>query len=151
MFARAGGRNFTCRLPGAAVGEPSSAALCASELAFAFATALGLVVDTGCFGASPAGTLSAVLGLISTTGGLEGSLSAMAVDCVFAASVNESAGFSFAPSVASGGSFDASDCTAAWRCATVPVVAVLCSGFGSVCFATDSAVEAGASIDKRPT
>src|SRR6476659_4235205 len=137
MFARAAGRNFACRPPVAAVGEPSSAALCASVLAFAVATALGLVVDTGCFGASPAGTLTAVLGLISTKGGLEDSLSATAVDCVFEVSVNESAGFSFAPSLAPSAAFDASDCTAAWRWATEPAAPALCSGFGSVCFATD--------------
>src|SRR5262247_2290141 len=113
MFARgAGGRNFAWRLPGAAVGELSSAALCASVLAFAFATALRVVVDTGCFGASPADALSAVFGLISTTGGLEGSLSASGADCVFAVSVSEFAGFPFAPSLASGAAFVASDCTA---------------------------------------
>src|SRR5262245_42773860 len=120
MLARAGGRNFACRLPGLGVGKPSSAALCASVLAFAFATAFGLVVDTGCFGASKAGVLSAVLGLISTTAGLEVSLSAMVVDCVFAVSVDESAGFSLAPSLAAGAAIDAFDCTAAWCCAIVP-------------------------------
>jgi hypothetical protein len=39
MFARAGGRNFAWRLPAAAVGEPASAALCASVLALSRSSA----------------------------------------------------------------------------------------------------------------
>src|SRR5690349_8386264 len=114
MFARAAGRNFDCRLPGAG-GNPLSAASCASVLAFAVATALGLVVDTSGFGAANAVPLSALLGLISITGGLEGSLSATVIDCFFAVSFNESIGFSFVSSLTSGATFDASDCTTAWR------------------------------------
>src|SRR5262249_17684355 len=108
-------------------------------------------VDTGCFGASETAALSAVLGLISVTGELEASLSAPAADCVFAVSNNGSAGFSFAPSLASGAALDASNSTAAWRCATLAGAAVLWSGFGSSCFGTYSAVGAEGSIDRRPT
>src|SRR5262245_2256510 len=151
MFARAGGRNFACRLRDAPLGAASSATLCASLLAFVCATVLGLVVATGGLGASTTGALSGVSGLIRTTGGLEDFRSAMAVDGVCAVSVDEPAGIPFAPSLASRAAVDASDGTAAWRCATGAASAVLCSGFGSVCFVTDSAVRAGASIDRRPT
>jgi hypothetical protein len=148
MFARSAEGNFACRLAGAAVGKPRSTGLCASVLAFAFAVTLGLVLDIGCLGAWKTGAWSALLGLISTKGGLDDSLSATAVDCVFAASVNESAGFSFAQSLASGAAFEASDSAAACRCASAGTA--LGSGFGSILLATDSVVGAGTSFDRRP-
>ena len=101
-FECTGDGDFTCRLVTVAAGAASSAALGVSALAVVFAGASISTLGTAFFVAAPATPLSAVEGLISTTGGLEVPFSVAAADCAFGASAEDAAAFAFVSSFAAG-------------------------------------------------
>jgi hypothetical protein len=137
-----------------AAGEASSAALCDSALAVAFGADSFSVLGTAFFGVSPATALSAVDGLISTTGGLEEPFSVAAADCALCASPEDAAVAAFVSPFGAGfGSVlmvvvwvaaAASCCTVGVLRAALPAVAVCCS-------IVRCAVGPGAAVDRRPT